>query len=203
MRSSTAAELFVCAALLAAAPAAGAQDEFPHDLPLSAQLSEGAPLETDYVFSERARERNLLSVIASADAVIDTFSARVLLDGISAGVAFSDLLELMACARHIASWELPAATHGITGGFQLAARVPLDLQARWWFRLGFELGFSPGGPVSFVGRLHLQARMRLGSSVWMGVSLLNPVMRNHESRVATERGLRWGLMSGVELLVTL
>ncbi len=180
-----------------------AADTFPHGLPLEAELAEEAPPEEGFLFSERARERSLLSVIATADFAFDTFGPNNFFDGLSAGVVFSDTFELLATARHVATWEFSTPTHGITGGFQVGARLPLDLQARYWLRAGFEMGFSPGGPISLLTRLHVQLRMRLGQSVWLGAALLNPVMRTHQSRVVEERVTRLGLYSGFELLVLL
>ncbi|MGQ0506854.1 MAG: hypothetical protein ACT4TC_16200 [Myxococcaceae bacterium] len=182
---------------------ARAADGFPHALPLTAGLDTEPSAGDNALFSERARERSFVSVVASADAVFDTFGAPALVDGVSVGVLFSELLELMASARHVVSWEGPSPSHAVTGGFQVGARVPLDVRSRFWVRVGFEMGFSPSGPVSLLARVHLQARVRIGSSFWLGLSLLNPVVRNIEVGEQVQRGPHLGLMSGLELVVVL
>ncbi len=188
---------------LCAGGAARAADTFPHALPVEAELATEPAPEEDYLFSSKARERSQLSVIASADAAVDTFGLNNFFDGVSAGVVFSDTFELMATARHVATWEFSTPSHGIIGGFQVGARLPLDLRARYWLRAGFEMGFSPGGPISLLTRLHLEARVRLGSSFSLGLALLNPVMRTHTSRLVEERVTRLGLYSGLELMLLL
>ena len=164
-------------------------------------LKPEAVARTTPLFTENARRRAFVTLVAAADA--GAALARDARAGVSAAVRFTELLEMGAFARVVSTVGVDpdaARAERLVAGGRLGLHVALGPASPWAVAGGADIGAAVAGPGLRMGGFYSGIRRKLGPHAFAGVYPLVPTWFSGDERVPGAR-LAWmaSLEFGVEM----